>query len=129
MPVAARIKTTDDAQLELFSFNALEQLLTPEDLDSARATMLNAHYTAPVVVRAMYAALQRLGFAHGRILEPALGLGHFIRHIHDYFFAAALDKVRTRHRHGTGRQCSTPLPSSSLASAEYSALNFVPSAK
>ncbi len=56
----------------------LEQLLTPEELDSARATTLNAHYTAPVVIRAMYAALQRLGFEHGRVLEPALGLGHFI---------------------------------------------------
>jgi len=32
--------------------------------------------TAPVVVRAMHAALERLGFTHGRILEPALGLGH-----------------------------------------------------
>ena len=44
----------------------------------ARRTTLNAHYTAPVIVRAVYAALQRLGFTHGRILEPALGLGHFI---------------------------------------------------
>ena len=35
----------------------LEQLLTPDELDSARATTLNAHYTAPVVIRAMYAAL------------------------------------------------------------------------
>ena len=56
----------------------LEQLLTPDELDSARATTLNAHYTAPVIIRAMYAALQRLGFARGRILEPACGLGHFI---------------------------------------------------
>ena len=56
----------------------LEHLLTPEELDSGRATTLNAHYTAPGVIRAMYAALQRLGFTHGRILEPALGLGHFI---------------------------------------------------
>jgi adenine-specific DNA methylase len=56
----------------------LEQLLTPDELESARATTLNAHYTAPVVVSAMFNALQRLGFSHGRILEPALGLGHFI---------------------------------------------------
>ena len=56
----------------------LEQLLTPEELDSARATTLNAHYTAPGVIQAMYAALRRLGFAQGRVLEPALGLGHFI---------------------------------------------------
>ncbi len=56
----------------------LEALLTPDELDSARATTLNAHDTAPGIIRAMYAALARLGFRHGRILEPALGLGHFI---------------------------------------------------
>ena len=56
----------------------LEGLLTPEDLESARATTLNAHYTAPAVVSAMYDALRRLGFSQGRVLEPALGLGHFI---------------------------------------------------
>lgn len=56
----------------------LEQLLTPEELESARATTLNAHYTAPGVLSAMYDALRRLGFSQGRVLEPALGLGHFI---------------------------------------------------
>ncbi len=56
----------------------LESLLTPEELDSARATTLNAHYTSPVIIQAMYAALQRFGFERGRILEPACGLGHFI---------------------------------------------------
>jgi len=56
----------------------LEALLTSDELDSARATTLNAHYTAPVVIKAMYAALRRFGFEHGRILEPACGLGHFI---------------------------------------------------
>jgi N12 class adenine-specific DNA methylase len=55
----------------------LEQFLTPAEFDSARATTLNAHYTPPVVIHAMYAALQRFGFEHGRILEPACGLGHF----------------------------------------------------
>ena len=56
----------------------LERLLTPEELESARATTLNAHYTAPGVVSALYDALRRLGFSQGRVLEPALGLGHFI---------------------------------------------------
>jgi adenine-specific DNA methylase len=56
----------------------LESLLTSDELESARATTLNAHYTAPNIIRAMYALLQRLGFQQGRILEPACGLGHFI---------------------------------------------------
>lgn len=56
----------------------LESLLSEDELDSARATTLNAHYTAPDVIRSMYSAVARFGFTHGRILEPALGLGHFI---------------------------------------------------
>jgi hypothetical protein len=56
----------------------LEALLPERELESSRASTLNAHYTAPVVIRAMFAALQRFGFERGRILEPACGLGHFI---------------------------------------------------
>ena len=52
-------------------------LLRPDEYRAARATVLNAHYTSPTVIRAMYAAVGRLGFTHGRILEPACGLGHF----------------------------------------------------
>ncbi|MBA4182299.1 MAG: helicase SNF2, partial [Anaerolinea sp.] len=55
----------------------LKAFLEPGEYESARATVLNAHYTAPTVVRAMYAALDRLGFKGGRVLEPACGLGHF----------------------------------------------------
>ena len=56
----------------------LAELLTDEEIKSARATTLNAHYTSPVVIRAMYQAAQRLGFQGGQILEPACGIGHFI---------------------------------------------------
>jgi hypothetical protein len=56
----------------------LESLLTPEELASARATTLNAHYTSATIIRAMYAGLKRIGFTGGRILEPACGLGHFL---------------------------------------------------
>ena len=54
------------------------QLLTKEEFAAARASTLNAHYTAPEVIRAMYAAVERLGFQGGRILEPSCGLGHFV---------------------------------------------------
>jgi N12 class adenine-specific DNA methylase len=57
---------------------ALASLLSKDEMEAARASTLNAHYTAPEVIRAMYAGLQRLGFEGGRILEPACGLGHFI---------------------------------------------------
>ena len=56
----------------------LSEMLSDEEHRSARATTINAHYTAPVVIRAMYDAAQRFGFQGGRILEPACGIGHFI---------------------------------------------------
>lgn len=56
----------------------LARLLTKEEFEAARASTLNAHYTSPDVIRGMYVALQRFGFKHGRILEPACGIGHFL---------------------------------------------------
>ncbi|MEI6083700.1 MAG: DEAD/DEAH box helicase [Verrucomicrobiota bacterium] len=57
---------------------ALQRELTEEEYDCARSTTLNAHYTAPVVIGAIYHALSRFGFHGGRVLEPACGIGHFI---------------------------------------------------
>ncbi|HWC59097.1 MAG TPA: hypothetical protein VHC44_05325, partial [Verrucomicrobiae bacterium] len=56
----------------------LSEMLSDEEHRSARATTINAHYTAPVVIRSMYEAAQRFGFQGGKILEPACGIGHFI---------------------------------------------------
>ncbi len=56
----------------------LARLLSKDEFEAARASTLNAHYTAPEVIEAMYAAVERLGFQGGRILEPSCGLGHFI---------------------------------------------------
>ena len=56
----------------------LSEILSDEEHRSARATTINAHYTAPVVIRSMYEAAQRFGFQGGRILEPACGIGHFV---------------------------------------------------
>ncbi|MGH7972146.1 MAG: hypothetical protein ACREIC_25815, partial [Limisphaerales bacterium] len=56
----------------------LASLLSEDEFRAARATTLNAHYTSGPVVKGMYAALERLGFKQGRILEPASGIGHFI---------------------------------------------------
>ncbi|MGH7975424.1 MAG: methyltransferase domain-containing protein, partial [Limisphaerales bacterium] len=52
--------------------------LADEKYEQVRATTLNAHYTSPTVIRAMYQAAQRFGFQGGKILEPACGIGHFI---------------------------------------------------
>ncbi|HEX3718115.1 MAG TPA: methyltransferase domain-containing protein, partial [Verrucomicrobiae bacterium] len=58
--------------------DALCHELTDSEFEQARASTLNAHYTSPTVVRAMYQAAQRFGFQNGQILEPACGIGHFI---------------------------------------------------
>jgi len=55
----------------------LKSLLSHEEYDSARASTLNAHYTSPVVIKAMYETLERLGFREGNLLEPAMGAGNF----------------------------------------------------
>ena len=56
----------------------LQNELSPEEHEFARSTTLNAHYTSPTVITAMYRALERFGFQGGRVLEPALGIGHFV---------------------------------------------------
>ena len=55
----------------------LKALLTEEEYASARASTLNAHFTTPTVIRAIYAALGSMGFQSGNILEPSCGVGNF----------------------------------------------------
>ena len=43
----------------------------------ARASTLNAHYTSPTVIRAIYSAVEQMGFHTGNILEPSCGVGNF----------------------------------------------------
>jgi len=57
--------------------NRLKELLTDEELRAANASIRNAHYTPPEVIRAMYHAIAQMGFTTGRILEPSMGVGHF----------------------------------------------------
>ena len=55
----------------------LKELLTPEEYGSARSTVLNAHYTSPTVVKAVYQAVERMDFKPGTVLEPSMGIGNF----------------------------------------------------
>ena len=55
----------------------LKELLTDAEFKAARKSTLDAHYTGPIVVGAMYDALQHLGFTEGRILESSVGIGNF----------------------------------------------------
>lgn len=51
--------------------------LTPEEYRSAEEPVLNAHYTQPLIIKAMYQVLENMGFSRGRILEPSCGIGNF----------------------------------------------------
>ena len=58
-------------------YTQLKELLTPEEYAAARGSTLNAHYTSPTVIRAIYEAVGRMGFETGNILEPSCGVGNF----------------------------------------------------
>ena len=58
-------------------FAELYAALSPEEYAAARASTLNAHYTSPTVIRAIYDAVESMGFQTGNILEPSMGVGNF----------------------------------------------------
>ena len=70
----------------------LKTLLTDEEFIDARRSTLNAHFTSPVIINAIYEGLANLGFEQGKILEPAMGIGNF--------FGAMPEKMRGSELHG-----------------------------
>ena len=70
----------------------LKELLTPEEYAAARSSTLNAHYTSPTVIQAIYEAVDRMGFETGNILEPSMGVGNF--------FGMLPEKMRNSHLYG-----------------------------
>ena len=59
-------------------YTQLKGVLTPEEYSAARASTLNAFYTSPTVIKAMYEALDNMGLKQGNILEPSCGVGNFM---------------------------------------------------
>ena len=58
-------------------YENLKTVLNDAEYSDARRSTLNAHYTSPVVINAIYEGLANLGFEKGRVLEPAMGIGNF----------------------------------------------------
>ncbi|WP_294405013.1 N-6 DNA methylase, partial [uncultured Ruminococcus sp.] len=58
-------------------FKELKAALTDDEYTAARGSTLNAHYTSPTVIKAIYEAVGNMGFRAGNILEPAMGVGNF----------------------------------------------------
>ena len=59
-------------------YQELKSVLSEEEYRAAMESTLTAFYTPPVVIKAMYEALDHLGFSQGNILEPSCGTGNFL---------------------------------------------------
>ena len=71
-------------------YTQLKEVLTPEEYSAARASTLNAFYTSPTVIKAMYEALGNMGLKQGNILEPSCGVGNFMGLLPESMGAASM---------------------------------------
>lgn len=98
-------------------YTQLKALLSDEEYSMARASTLNAHYTTPMVIRAIYEAVEKMGFETGNILEPACGTGNFFGMLPDSMqgsrlYGIELDSV-------TGRIAKQLYPDADIAIAGF----------
>ena len=97
-------------------------LLSPGEYESAKGSTLNAHYTTPTVIRAIYDGLANLGFENGRVLEPAMGVGNF--------FGMMPENMRQSSLYGveldgiTGRIARQLYPNAEIQISGYENTNF-----
>ena len=98
-------------------YQALKAAFTPEEYTAARASTLNAHYTSPTVIRAIYEAVENMGFQTGNILEPSMGIGNF--------FGMLPEKMRSSRLYGveldsiTGRIAKQLYPKANITIAGF----------
>ena len=98
-------------------YQELKAALTPEEYIAARASTLNAHYTSPTVIRAIYEAVGNMGFQTGNILEPSMGVGNF--------FGMLPEAMRNSHLYGveldsvTGRIAKQLYPKANITVAGF----------
>ena len=95
----------------------LKGLLSEDEYAAARGSVLNAHYTSPTVIRAIYDAVERMGFRSGNILEPSMGVGNFFGMLPDTMqdsrlYGVELDSI-------TGRIAQKLYPEASIKVAGF----------
>ena len=73
-------------------YEKLKTVLDDAEYSEARRSTLNAHYTSPIVINAIYEGLANLGFEKGKVLEPAMGIGNF--------FGVMPENMRSSELHG-----------------------------
>ena len=99
----------------------LKALLTPDEYEAARGSTLNAHYTSPAVIKAIYEAVSSMGFEGGRILEPSMGVGNFFGLLPEsmqgsQLYGVELDSI-------TGRIAQQLYPEANITVAGFEATN------
>lgn len=99
----------------------LKAALTSDEYEAARGSTLNAHYTSPTVIRAIYDALGNMGFKGGRILEPSMGVGNFFGLLpesmaHSELHGVELDSI-------TGRIAKQLYPEAEITVAGFETTN------
>ena len=98
-------------------FAELYATLSPEEYAAARASTLNAHYTSPTVIKAIYEAVGNMGFQTGNILEPSMGVGNFFGCLPEQMqdsklYGVELDSI-------TGRIAKQPYPQANITVAGF----------
>ena len=100
----------------------LKSLLTEEEYAAARSSTLNAHYTSPTVIRAIYEALGSMGFTTGNVLEPSCGVGNFFGLLPESMAASRLYGVELDPI--TGRIAQQLYPKASITVQGYEESSF-----
>ena len=103
-------------------YEELKGLLSETEYAAARESTLTAFYTPPVVIRSIYAALERMGFRQGNVLEPACGIGHFLGMLPDSMTESKLYGVELDDI--SGRIARQLYLCSSISVRGYEKMNF-----
>lgn len=94
----------------------LKSMLSEDEWSAARRSQLDAFYTSPIVVNAMYSGLKRMGFAGGRLIDPSIGSGNFVGLMPEEMrSASSIHGVELDHL--TSRIASALYPSARIAKA------------
>ena len=99
-------------------YTQLKEALTPDEYAAARSSTLNAHYTSPTIIRAIYEAVGRMGFESGNILEPSCGVGNFFGLLPDHMQDSRLYGVELDSISGRIAQLLYPLADITVAGFE-----------
>ena len=103
-------------------YTELKSLLSPDEYESARASTLNAHYTSPTVIKAMYTAIENMGITTGNILEPSCGVGNFFGLLPDSMSQSKLYGVELDDI--TGRVATQLYPNADIKISGFEKTNY-----